>query len=107
MPKIANAIAKLLERKPGMTRTMLVTELAAIAQSDILQYLELVEGRLIVKDPATLPEEALSAIRSMGEHITERAKGAEPGGIRYHGHVGKLSSRWRGGPKQVQRRAKR
>jgi phage terminase small subunit len=72
MPKIANAVAKLLERKPGMTRTMVVTELAAIAQSDISQYLELVDGRLIVKDPATLPKEALRAIRSMREHITER-----------------------------------
>ena len=42
------------------------------ARSDISQYLELVDGRLIVKDPATLPKEALSAIRSLREHVTDR-----------------------------------
>jgi hypothetical protein len=51
-PKIANAIAKLMAQKPGMTRTMVVTELSRIAQSDISQYLELVDGRPIVKDPS-------------------------------------------------------
>jgi hypothetical protein len=68
IPKIASAIAKPMERKPGMTRTMVVTELAAIAQSDISQYLELVDGRLIVKEPGDALEGS-----ALGDPINARA----------------------------------
>jgi hypothetical protein len=37
---------------------------------NVNEYLELVDDWLVVKDPATLPKEALRAIQSMREHIT-------------------------------------
>jgi phage terminase small subunit len=64
-PKVANAIALLLEQQPGVTRTMIVEQLAAIAQSDIVNYIN-VET---MEDLEALPDEARRAVKSIKRRI--------------------------------------
>lgn len=70
-PQIAEAIAKLMALRPGVTQTRIVDELARIAFANAGDYFEWGPEGVVIRPSETLTEEQRSVITEVSQTITD------------------------------------
>jgi hypothetical protein len=71
---VADAIARLIEERTGVTRLRVVEEVNRLVFSTISDVLEIKNGQLVVKDHAQLTEDQLAAVASVEEVIARKGR---------------------------------